>query len=64
MLDRNTLVSQIAKILEGDEPQAQKTPTAEARQRADRVLSKVEVFLGVEIEEARDILARVLEDVS
>jgi hypothetical protein len=39
-------------------------PGEEARRRADEALARVEVFLGVDVDEARDIVARVLQDVS
>ena len=39
-------------------------PDEEARRRADEALARVEIFLGVDVDQARDILTRVLGDVS
>jgi hypothetical protein len=39
-------------------------PTDQERERADEALSRVELYLGVDVEQAKEIVTRVLEDVS
>jgi hypothetical protein len=36
----------------------------ELEKHADAALSRVEIFLGVDIEQAKDIVTKVMEDVS
>jgi len=45
------------------EAEACEVPYVELQRRAADALSRVEVFLGVEIEEAKEIVSRVIEDV-
>jgi hypothetical protein len=64
MLDRGGLVVQMAKVIAGERVLDPTEPGADARRLADEALARVELFLGVDVEEARDVLARVLHDVS
>ena len=64
MLDRGGLVVQMAKVIAGDRVLDTAEPDEEARRRADEALARVEIFLGVDVDEARDIVKRVLSDVS
>jgi hypothetical protein len=64
MLDRGALVTQMAKAFAGEEVMDPETPPEEIRRRADHALSRVEFYLGVDVEEAKDIISKVLEDVA
>ena len=64
MLDRGGLVVQMAKVIAGERVLDTAEPDDEARRRADEALARVEIFLGVDVDEARDIVNRVLADVS
>ena len=64
MLDRGGLIVQMAKVIAGERVMDPTEPDAEARKRADEALARVEIFLGVDVDQARDILTRVLGDVS
>jgi len=64
MLDRGGLVMQMAKVIVGERVMDPAEPDAEARKRADEALARVEIFLGVDVDEAREIVARVMHDVS
>ena len=64
MLDRGGLVTQMAKVIAGERVLDPAEPDAEARRRADEALERVEIFLGVAVDEAREIVSRVLHDVS
>ena len=64
MLDRGGLVVQMAKVIVGERVMDPAEPDAEARKRADEALARVEIFLGVDVDEAREIVARVMHDVS
>jgi hypothetical protein len=64
MLDRGGLVVQMAKVIAGERVLDPTEPDAETRRRADEALARVEKFLGVDVDEAREIVARVLADVS
>jgi len=64
MLDRGGLVHQMAKVIAGERVLDPAEPDDEARRRADEALARVEIFLGVDVDQARDILTRVLADVS
>jgi hypothetical protein len=64
MLDRRGLVMQMAKVIAGERMLDPAEPDDEARRRADEALARVEIFLGVDVDEARDIVTRVLHDVS
>jgi hypothetical protein len=64
MLDRDGLVLQMAKAFAGESVTDPAQPDAEARRRADEALTRVEFYLGVSVEEARDIVSKVIEDVT
>ena len=64
MLDRGGLVVQMAKVIAGERLLDPALPDDEARRRADEALARVEIFLGVDVDEAREIVTRVLGDVS
>ena len=64
MLDRGGLVVQMAKVIACERVLDPALPDEEARRRADEALARVELFLGVDVDQARDIVARVLQDVS
>lgn len=64
MLDRGGLVVQMAKVIAGERVLDPAEPGEDARRRADEALARVEIFLGVDVDEARDIVTRVLHDVS
>jgi hypothetical protein len=64
MLDRTGIVTQMAKAFVGDDVMDPRQPDAETRSRAEEALARVEYFLGVDIEQAKDIVTRVLEDVT
>ena len=64
MLDRGGLVVQMAKVIAGERVLDPAEPDEEARRRAAEALARVEIFLGADVDEARDILKRVLSDVS
>ena len=54
MLDRGGLVVQMAKVIAGERVLDPAEPDEEARRRADEALARVEIFLGVDVDEARD----------
>jgi len=54
----------MAKVITGERLLDPTEPDDEARRRADEALARVEIFLGVDVDQARDILTRVLGDVS
>ena len=64
MLDRGGLVVQMAKVIAGERLLDPAQPDDEARRRADEALARVEIFLGVDVDQAREIVTRVLGDVS
>jgi hypothetical protein len=64
MLNRSGLVVQMAKAFVGEGPIDQTEPDEKIRKRADDALTRVEMYLGIEIDEAKRIITRVLEDVS
>jgi hypothetical protein len=64
MLDRGGLVVQMAKVIAGERVLDPAQPDDEAKRRADEALARVEIFLGADVDQAREILARVLADVS
>ena len=63
-MERNKLVLQMAKAFVGESQIDPTVPDEHARRRAEEALSRVEMYLGADVEEAREILTRVLEDVS
>ena len=64
MLDRDGLVVQMAKVIAGEKVMDPAVPDAEVRRRADEALARVELYLGADVEQAKEILAKVMEDVS
>lgn len=60
-LERDGLVTQMARAFAGGE--AGGSDDDDLRRRADEALTRVESFLGVEIEEAKEIVGKVLEDI-
>lgn len=64
MLDRQALVTQMAKVIGGESVMDPVAPDEDARRRADDALARVELYLGVDVEQAKDIVMKVLEDVS
>ena len=64
MLDRQGLVLQMAKAFVGENVMDHERPDDEVRRHADEALARVELYLGVDVEQAKDIVTRVLEDVS
>lgn len=64
MMDRGALVTQMAKAFAGESIMDPAVPDDRMRRRADEALSRVEMFLGVDVEQAKEILSKVLEDVS
>ena len=64
MIDRGGLVVQMAKVIVGERVLDPAEPDDEARRRADEALARVEIYLGADVDQARDILRRVLQDVS
>jgi hypothetical protein len=63
-MERRKLVLQMAKAFAGEGPLDPTVPDELTRRRAEEALSRVELFLGADIEEAREIVERVHEDVS
>jgi len=62
-MDRQTLIVQMAKVLEGTSVMDPVPPPPELQRRAEEALVRVEMFLGVDIEQAKELVAKVLEDV-
>ena len=54
----------MAKVIAGERVLDPAEPDEEARRRADEALARVEIFLGVDVDQARDIVSRVLADVT
>jgi len=63
-MQRRKLVLQMAKAFAGESLMDPTAPDETTQRRAEEALSRVEMFLGADIEDAREILERVLEDVS
>ncbi len=63
-MERSKLVLQMAKAFAGESLMDPTEPDETARRKAEEALERVERYLGADVEEARDIVARVLEDVS
>ncbi len=63
-MERSKLVLQMAKAFVGESMMDPIEPDETTRQRAEQALERIERYLGADVEEARDILARVMEDVS
>jgi hypothetical protein len=64
MLDRGALVTQMAKAFAGEDVMDPEVPSEEIRLRADHALARIEFYLGVDVEQAKDIVSKVLEDVT
>ena len=64
MLDRAALVMQMAKVFAGERVLDPETPPEEIQRQADQALARVEFYLGVDIEQAQEIVSKVLEDVA
>jgi len=64
MLDRGALVVQMAKVLAGQSVMAPSEPDEETCRRASEALARVEFYLGVDIEQAKEIVTKVIEDPS
>jgi hypothetical protein len=54
----------MAKAFVGEAIIDPERPDDEIQRRADEALTRVERFLGVDVEQAKEILSRVLQDVS
>ena len=63
-MERSKLVQQMAKAFAGESQMDPVVPDEQAQHRAEEALSRVEMFLGADVEEAREIVSRVMEDVS
>jgi hypothetical protein len=63
-MDRETVIVQMAKAFSAQPIMDPSPPSDELRRRAAEALTRVEIFLGADVEQAKEILARVLEDVS
>jgi hypothetical protein len=61
-LDRQGLIVQIALALEGESLLDATAPSPQRLAEAERALGKVELYLGIRIEEAKDIMDKALED--
>jgi hypothetical protein len=64
MLDRAALVVQMAKMFAGESVMDPEEPDEELRCRAEDALARVELYLGIDVEEAREIVSKVLEEVT
>jgi hypothetical protein len=63
-MDRDVLIVQMAKAFSGQQMMDPSPPSDELRRRAAEALTRVEIYLGADVEQAKEILVRVLEDVS
>jgi len=63
-MDREALVTQMAKVIAGMPVMDSCPPAPEQERRAEEALARVERFLGVDIERAQELLSKVMEDVS
>jgi hypothetical protein len=61
MEDRETLVARIARAVEGQDQLDPTSPQTESREVAERALAQVELFLGVQISEAKEAVSRILQ---
>jgi hypothetical protein len=64
MLDREGLVVQMAKAFAGENVMDPAEPDQELQRRADEALARIEFYLGVDVEQAKEIVAKVMEDVT
>lgn len=60
-MERDALITQMARAFAAGE--AGTSDDDDLRRRADEALARVESYLGVEIEEAKEIVGKVLEDI-
>jgi hypothetical protein len=63
-MQRRKLVLQMAKAFVGESLMDPAAPDEATQHRAAEALSRVEMYLGADIEEVREIVERVLEDVT
>jgi len=63
-MDREVLIYQMAKAFSGQPMIDPSPPSDELRRRAAEALKRVEIYLGADIDQAKEVLARVLEDVT
>ena len=63
-MDRCALVLQMAKAFAGEDVLDPELPDEEVRHRADQALARVEFYLGIDVEEAKEIVSKVMEDVT
>lgn len=63
-MDRDTLIVQMAKAFSGQPIMDPSLPADELRRRAAEALTRIEIYLGADVEQAKETLARVLEDVT
>jgi hypothetical protein len=61
-LDRQGLIVQMALALEGESILDATAPSPQRLAEAERALSKVELYLGIRIEEAKEIMDKALAD--
>jgi len=64
MLYREVLVVQMAKAFVGESLIDPQLPPDDIRRGAEQALTRVELFLGLDVEQAKDIISRVLEEVT
>ena len=57
------LIVQMAKAFSGQQMMDPSPPPDELRRRAAEALTRVEIYLGADVDQ-KEVLARVLEDVS
>jgi hypothetical protein len=63
-IERRKLVLRMAKAFAGESPLDPMAPDESVQRRAEEALLRVELFLAADIEEAREIVERVREDVT
>lgn len=63
-MERDALIDQMAKAFAGQSMMEPSTPREEMRRRAAEALIRVEIYLGADIDDAREMIGRVLEDVT
>jgi hypothetical protein len=63
-MDRDALIVQMAKAFSGQPMMDPTPPPDEVRRRAAEALKRVEIYLGADVEQTKELIARVLEDVT
>jgi hypothetical protein len=63
-MDRDELVVQMAKVFGGERVIDPQAPGEEVQRRAEEALTRVELYLGMDVDQARELITRVLQDVS